>query len=118
MKNSISKIVLVGILGLCPVGLQARKSIQQKIERAAQQGDILTLKKLFRKLNRQKLPINECKKLTDQVLKTCGEIVESGNTSFVFFHDWKDVARVIGGSLVGIYALSRVVHDMHKLLYP
>ena len=114
MKYHFKKLILVGLLSLCSVGLQAY-TLQQKIEQAAQDGDIVTLKKLFRKLDRTNITPGERQEVVTKALKACGEIVDTGTKSFTFFNNWKDTARVIGGSLIGVYALSRVVHDMHLL---
>ncbi len=111
MKNVVIKLVCITVFS---VSIHARKTIQQKLENAVYAGDTLALKRLFRKLDRQDILTAEKKRIVREVLVACGEITKLDPDSFTLIDSRRDLICFIGGSLICVYALSRLAHNIHK----
>lgn len=100
---------MVGLISLLASPLQARKTVQEKLEAAIIAADFIQVKKYLRKLDSQKMAPQERKQVMNHLLGMSSDAVELSTTSAGFLNNRWDIARCIGGALVTVYALSRII---------
>lgn len=93
------------------------KSVEEQLQAAVQSADIIQVKKYLRKLDRQNLTSQDKKNILARVALVSDEALSAeAKPGSLMSSPW-DMARIVGGAMVGIYACSQIVHAFHKIRY-
>ncbi len=91
--------------------VQARKTTIDQMEAAVHRGDMVVLKKLMKKFDRERRTPQERKEALSTLIEACGYVQKRPPS--LLQSGW-DLTACIGGALIAVYGIYHLVYSIHK----
>ncbi len=114
MKYSYKLMVLVSMVSLMSFA-KATDTVAEELKAAVTAADFQKVKKYLRKLDRQAMTAQERKNVLSDLVGHVDVRLEQHKSAGFLNNRW-DLLRCVGGALVGVYALSYMVHNAHAMV--
>lgn len=115
MKHFYSLMILTSLTALVSQPFYAADNITQELEGAVNDGDILKVKKFLRKLDRMQIAPQEKKSTFAHLIGMTEDTLSAEKAATTVLSNRCDMVRFVGGALVSVFALSRVVGSLYAL---